>query len=167
MKTQRLLALLTVAGALLTCSCTLMQQPVAVAPVGPAPGSQPALADTGFLKVFTAVNCGSADNMVYIKHTDYGIYDTAGSRVKSVYNADSFQGQDPVEVALPAGQYTVQGWSDAYRLVKVPVAIKTGCLTTVNLEKDDHGFFRGGNASDLVQTPDGRIVGWSSSLTTR
>ena len=166
MKTQRLLALVTVAGALWTCSCTLMQQPVAVAPVGPGPGSQTALADTGFLKVYTEVECYPYDeDLYYYSHTAYGIYDLDGNRIKSVQNTASFHSLNPMKVALPPGQYAVVGWSDAYQLVKVPVRIEAGRLTTVNLEKNDHQLFQKAKADELVYTADGRIVGWSASVT--
>jgi hypothetical protein len=162
-----MLALIMVAVSMMTVSCTLMQQPVAVAPVGPAPGSQLALADTGFLKVFTDMKFSRYDDMFYATHTDYGVYDDAGKLIKSVQNAESFHSPTPMQVALPPGHYIVEGWSDAYKLVKVPVLIEAGSLTTVNLEKDDHGLFPGGIAADLVHTPDGRIVGWPTSLATR
>ena len=168
MKTKSLLVLITAVGSLWACSCTLLQQPLAVAPVGPAPGSQPALADSGFLKVYTDVECYPYDeDMYYYAHTAYGVYDSGGKRIQSVQNAESFHSLNPMQVTLPPGQYTVKGWSDAYQLVKVPVVIKAGCRTTVNLEKNDHGLFPSGKTADLVQTPDGRIVGWMASLATR
>ena len=65
---------------------------------------------------------------------------------------------------IPQGLYRFGvGWFDAYQLVKVPVVIKAGCLTTVNLEKNDHGLFPTGKTADLLQTPDGRIVGWAAN----
>jgi hypothetical protein len=166
MNRQQLVVLIAVGLSLFSCSCTLMQQPVAVAPVGPGPVRHPALTSTGFLKVYTEVECYPYDeDMYYFAHTDYGVYRPDGQRIKSVQNAASFHSLAPKQVELPPGQYEVVGWTDAYQLVKVPVLIKAGCLTTVNLEKDAHQLFQNAKQDDLVRTADGRIVGWSANVT--
>jgi hypothetical protein len=142
-----------------------MQTPIAVAPVGPAPGSRPALASTGFLKVYTEVECYPYDeDLYYYAHTAYGVFDTGGRRIKSVQNAASFHSLVPQQVEFPPGHYEVVGWTDAYQLVKVPVLIQAGYLTTVNLEKDAHKLFQNAKQDDLVRTTDGRIVGWSANV---
>ena len=167
MKIERLPLVVALGCALWACSCTLLQTPTAVAPIGPEPGSRPTLATAGFLKVYTDVECYPYDeDQYYYAHTDYGIYTPDGKRVKSVQNAESFHSLPPKQVALPPGQYTVVGWSDAYQRVKVPVVIQAGCLTTVNLEKDAHMLFQNAKPADLVHTPDGRIVGWAANVAT-
>lgn len=166
MKMQCLPVLLALGTALLTCSCALLQQPIVVAPVGPGPGSQIASAPTGSLEVYTDVQRYAYDESTYYDaHTDYGIYDLGGQRIKSVQNSASFHSLQPQEVALPPGQYSVVGWSDGYQLVKVPVVIQAGRLTKVNLEKNNHQLFQKANQDDLVHTPDGRTVGWSANVT--
>ena len=161
MKMQRLFVLVVLGSSLFACSCTMLQTPIAVAPVGPGPGSQMAAAATGFLKVYTNVQGYPYDSSdYYYVHTDYGIYNLDGMRVKSVQNAESFHSLNPQQVALPPGQYVVKGWTGSSQLAKVPVEIKAGCLTIVNLEKDSHQLFNSATQNDLVHTPDGMIVGW-------
>ena len=178
MKTQRWFELLAVAGSLLMCSCALLQQPVALAPVGPALGNQSALDPTAYLKVYTEVRRSSYkvsdvwdypyyQEGHYFAHTDYAIYNAAGECVKNVQNAETVHSLTPKQVVLPPGQYTVVGWSDDYQLVKVPVLIKAGSLTTVNLERKNHEISPSDKSAELVYAPDGRIVGWTTSLATR
>ena len=165
MKMQRLLVLVVAGSSLLACSCTMLQTPVAVAPVGPGPGSQIAQTSCGFLKVYTDVQWYPYDSSgYYYAHTAYGVYALDGTRVKSVGNAESFHSLNPQLVALSPGQYFVRGWSDAYYLAKVPVEIKAGCLTIVNLEKDSHELFQSANQNNLVHTPEGRTVGWAANV---
>ena len=164
MKKQRLLVLVAAGGSLLVCSCAMLQTPIAVAPVGPEPGNQIAQTATGYLKVYTNVEGYpyDEDNFYYV-HTDYGIYDLDGKRVKSVQNTESFHSLKPKQVVLPPGHYFVKGWTGANQLAKVPVEIKAGCLTLVNLENNNHELFQKANQDDLVHAPDGRIVGWMAS----
>ena len=162
MKMQRLVVLVAVGSSLLACSCSTLQTPVAVAPVGPGPGSQIAQASTGSLKVYTHVQGYPYEaDYYYFVHSDYNIYDSSGRHVKSVQNTELYHSPTPREVALPPGHYEVVAWGDGFQQrVKVPVEIKAGCLTTVNLEKDSHRLFQDAKQDDLVRTPDGGIVGW-------
>ena len=162
MKMQRLLVLVATGISLLACSAAALPSPVAVAPVGPGPDSQLAQTSTGSLKVYTHVQGYPYEaDYYYFVHSDYNIYDASGRHVKSVQNTELYHSLTPREVALPPGDYEVVAWGDAFQQrVKVPVEIKAGCLTTVNLEKDSHRLFQDAKQDDLVRTPDGGIVGW-------
>jgi hypothetical protein len=147
-------------------SCALLQKPVALAPVGPGPYGHATSAPTGFLEVYTAVKCYPYDRQFYYAHTAYGVYDTSGRRVKSVENEVYYHSLEPEVVSLPPGSYSVVGWADGYELVKVPVIIKTGLLTEVNLEAHGKAAFPGASTNDMVRMEDGRIVGWPANVTT-
>ena len=166
---QLWLVLVTAGCSLLVCSCTLLQTPIAMAPVGPGPSNQTAQATTGYLKVYSNVQGFpyDADNFYYV-HSDYNIYDSNGRHVKNVQNTELYQSLTPREVALPPGHYEVVAWGDGFqKMVKVPVEIKTGCLTIVNLEIDNHELFQNAKPDDLVHASDGRIVGWAATASAR
>ena len=136
MKLQSLLVLIASGSSLLACSCMTLQTPITLAPVGPGLGNQIASASTGSLKVYTHVQGYTYEaDYYYYAHSDYNVYNLNGWRVRSVQNTALYRSMEPREVALPPGHYEVVAWGDAFQqLVKVPVEIKAGCLTTVNLE---------------------------------
>jgi hypothetical protein len=68
----------------------------------------------GFLTVYTAMKTYPVDETYYRVHTDYGIYDMTGHRVMSVRNAATYHGPAPKTVALPEGNYTIEGWTDGF-----------------------------------------------------
>lgn len=162
---KRVLTLLVPAILSLAISCALLPTPVALAPVGPGPYGHPTSAPTGFLEVYTTIKRYPNDHQWYDAHTAYGVYDAGGRRVKSVSNAVYVYLVEPEVVNLPPGSYSVVGWADGYELVKVPVIIKAGLLTEVNLETHGKATFSGASTNDMVRMEDGRIVGWPANLT--
>ena len=148
------------------CSCSaLLQTPLAVAPVGPAPGGTARADPAGFLTVYTHAEGHAYDEFEYYwAHTEYNVYTPTGAHVKSVRNGEYSQSPLPRKVVLPPGEYAVVGWSDTDQLVKVPVVIRAGQLTTVNLQADADSLFPKAQPSELVHTPDGKVVGWSAGL---
>jgi hypothetical protein len=128
-------------------------------PVGPTPPGAYEQEENGFLRVFSRTEQTEwGDNTYYYIHTAYWIYNADGRRIRTVANHDTSIDEDPQKVALAPGTYTVQAWSDNDGLVTVPVIIKRGQFTTVNLEQGRHaGYVDGARA---VKTPSGQIVGW-------
>jgi hypothetical protein len=55
-------------------------------------------------------------------------------------------------------------WADGYELVRVPVVIKAGQLTEVNLETNRNSPIPATAEGDVVRMDDGRIVGWSAAV---
>lgn len=160
---KRLLMLCWLGVSTFAMSCALTTKPVVLGTVGPDPSSQVLATTNGFLRVYTAVKCYPYDRQYYFGHTDYGIYDAAGKRVRSVRNAARFHDLTPALVTLPAAIYNVVAWADGYELVKVPVVIKAGQLTEVNLEADRKPSIPATVAGDVVRMDNGRIVGWSAT----
>ncbi|MGD1019042.1 MAG: hypothetical protein ABSA12_06955 [Verrucomicrobiia bacterium] len=160
---KRLLMLCWLGVSTFAMSCALTTKPVMLGTVGPDPSAQAASSTTGFLKVYSAVKCYPYDRQYYFEHTDYGVYDAAGKRVKSVRNAAGFHDPTPALVTLPAGAYNVVAWADGYELVKVPVVIKAGQLTEVNLEANRKPSIPATAEADVVRMYDGRVVGWSAA----
>ena len=146
-------------------SCALTTKPVVLGTVGPDPSARAASTLTGFLRVYSAVKCYPYDRQYYFGRTDYGVYDTKGNRVRSIQNAARFHDLAPALVTLPAGAYNVVAWADGYELVRVPVVIKAGQLTEVNLEANRKPSIAATTEGDVVRMDDGRIVGWSAADT--
>lgn len=147
----------------LLASCA--SQPIALAPVGPAPrAARPAASRTGRLQVFTETEEHDDDDRYYFPHRDYEIYAADGQRLRRVWNALDHEDENPALVTLPVGQYVVKASAEFYGLVSVPVEIRPGRTTTVVLQpgwKPRKGFA----ASDLVQLPNGSFVGWRAQRT--
>ncbi len=147
----------------LAAACTTPQAIVLHNSVGPDPMGQARSTSNGFLTVYTAMKTYPVDDETYYRvHTDYGIYDMTGHRVMSVRNAATYHDPRPRTVALPEGRYTIEGWADGYQLLKVPVVIRAGRVTTVNLEANKRNLFLGARDNDVVRAPDGHIIGWSA-----
>ncbi len=135
--------------------------PLALGPVGPGPASQsPNNNDgNGQLEVFSAVVGFVSGNPAWYLHTDYSIYTPQGKPLQRVNNTvDSFS-DAPRVVSLPPGLYVVVAQAKGQAQVKVPVLIKAGQTTTVNL---DNAWPPTADVpkEKLVVLPSGYPVGW-------
>ncbi len=148
--------------AVLLTSCA--SPPLALAPVGPAPISDPSpQPDKGVLQVYSETQEYYEDQMSYFPHTDYQLYTADGRRLKRVWNHQNHEDEYPALVTLPPGNYVVRAWAEFYGLVNVPVVIRPNETTTVILQP---GWKPGSTVpkNDLVKIPDGYYVGWRANL---
>ena len=67
-------------------------------------------------------------------------------------------------VQIPAGTYRVFAQSEWFNLVSIPVVVKAGKMTEVHLDATAWRKPHHASTNELVYLPDGRPVGWSSSL---
>jgi hypothetical protein len=88
----------------------------------------------GYLKVYTATDEFDDGGLAYHAHSSYAIYTTDGKVFKKVKNHISLSDEIPELVALPVGSYTVQARSERDGYVRVPVVIKAGRRTILNLD---------------------------------
>jgi hypothetical protein len=88
----------------------------------------------GYLKVYTATDEFDDGGLAYHAHSSYAIYTTDGKLFKKVKNHISLSDEIPELVALPVGSYTVQARSERDGYVRVPVVIKAGRRTILNLD---------------------------------
>lgn len=126
--------------------CATNSSMVTLAPVGPkTPEAIASGPVEGFLEVYSATTqyCNSDGGFMYYPHTRYSILNPEGSRLKWVENHTSQTDESPQKVSLPAGNYYVLAQSELEGIVKVPVLIKGGLTTVVNLER--------GKASDVAR----------------
>ena len=149
--------MLSLATAVLLASCALAPPTIVRETVGPS------LAfvnqeQNGFLTVYSAMEWMADDDGPWLlKYTNYQIDAADGTLFKEVPNDD----QEPTRVILPKGTYTVVASSDTSGEVSVPVAIESGKITVVHLEreKDWKEASAGIRSADLVRLPNGQAIG--------
>jgi hypothetical protein len=145
---------------LLGCAST----PVALAPVGPNPSGRASMAATGQLEVFSALQTRHDGNEydpnpAWHQHTDYTVYDSAGKRVRHVFNTVGHYEETPNVITLPAGSYVVMARAQGLLRVQVPVVIVGGRMTHVHLDAK-WNIPTDTPKTELVQIPGGYPVGW-------
>jgi hypothetical protein len=133
--------------------------------VGPKPPDvRPAGPMLGYLKVYSATTEYNDGDLMYYPHSRYSIY-TGSTRYKWVDNHETESDESPQVVALPVGTYYVLAQSELDGLVRVPVIIKGGQTTVVNLERGrtSDGDTQGVQSSRGVVLPSGQVAGWRAS----
>ena len=95
-------------------------------------GSAPT--NLGYLQVFSATDQFDDGGVPYYAHSSYAIYTNDGKLFKNVENHLLRSDEIPEVVALPIGYYTVEARSESQGYIRVPVAIKAGRRTTLDLD---------------------------------
>ena len=151
-------------GVLISLSaCT--SAPVAVAPVGPPArlGSGRG-SGSGQLIVYSATDEKEVGKMSpYYLRTEYVINRPDGKLFKWVPNHTGNMDQTTQVITLPAGNYEVVALSESYGRVHVPIVIKGGQTTEVDLEGRWAKRGHASNEAAVVRLPNGQVVGWSAS----
>src|SRR6266513_3263158 len=88
----------------------------------------------GYLEVYSATDEFDDGGVPYHAHSSYAIYTTDGKVFKNVENHISRNDEIPEVVALPVGSYTVEARSERDGYVRVPVVIKAGQRTILDLD---------------------------------
>jgi len=97
----------------------------------------------GYLRVFTATTQVESGEQTYeYPHTDYKVCAPTGKVVSFVPNSEGDISGAPATVELPPGKYLVHAESDTHGFVAVPVIIKGGHTTVVDLESHHIGGYR-------------------------
>ena len=96
----------------------------------------------GYLKVYTATDEFDDGGVPYYAHSSYTIYTTDGKVFKNVENHISRSDEIPEVLALPAGAYMIEGRSERDGYVRVPVVIKAGQRTIVDLDVAEQKTYR-------------------------
>jgi hypothetical protein len=89
----------------------------------------------GYLLVYSATDEFSDGDLIFNAHSSYSIHTTDGKLFKNVENHMSRSDEIPELVTLPAGSYTVEARSGNNGYVRVPVQIKPGRQTIVDLDR--------------------------------
>ena len=89
----------------------------------------------GYLLVYSATDEFSDGDLIFNAHSSYSIHTTDGKLFKNVENHISRSDEMPELVTLPPGFYTVEARSGNNGYVRVPVQIKPGRQTIVDLDR--------------------------------
>jgi hypothetical protein len=147
--------------AALFAGCTTSSTSVVNEPVGPdlaAPRVN--LGERqGRLMVYSATEVDDAANAYFPVHSAYTISDAGGKLLRHVDNRTGSFEQTPVTVPLPAGNYKVRARATNAGTVEVPVVIKEGKTTVVDLEGATLPQRRPTGAGQWVRLPNGQVIG--------
>jgi hypothetical protein len=140
--------------------------PVALNSVGPAPATPAGeYVATGWLRVYTATDAHEiGDNTYYYTHTGYHIYTEDGKLWKYIPNHTGDMDESVANVQIPEGKYKVLARSEPYNVVIVPVLIQAGKTSEVHLGAHWTPPLNA-PTNEIIYFPDGRPVGWKSSMT--
>ncbi len=157
------------AGTFLTGCATSNYDKLVLDTVGP-PASDPTTMSShsthGILLVYSAFRRNAdfnARDPYGHEYSDYEIFATDGRLLQRVHNNSGTILQDPAQVDLPPGKYTVKARANGYGVVTVPVIIAARQSTVIHLEgggfwPDESKF----NQTNTVRLPDGLIIGWKA-----
>ena len=87
----------------------------------------------GSLMVYSVMDRFDDDDVVYSEYSSYAIYTINGKLFRHVENRVSSSDQIPEPVTLPVGSYVIEARSAIDVYVRVPVVIKPGRQTIVDL----------------------------------
>jgi hypothetical protein len=87
----------------------------------------------GSLMVYSVMDRFDDDDVVYYEYSSYAIYTINGKLFRHVENRVSSSDQIPEAVTLPAGSYVIEARSAMDVYVRVPVVIKAGRQTILDL----------------------------------
>lgn len=88
----------------------------------------------GYLKVYSASDKVREGDTRYFPHSSYVVYTIDGKLFNNVENHRSVDDEIPELVSLPVGSYTVVARSLRDGYVRMPVVIKEGQQTILNLD---------------------------------
>jgi len=150
-------------------SCASPRPDLVLEPVGPPPPAVTPSADQGALLVYSAFETGVPGTQLpegIRLHTAYELRSGNGALLRIVPNQTGYQGEDPLRLSLPAGNYLILARANGYGIVRVPVVIAAGQVTTVHLEGGAPRSKPGASDSvdNAVRLPDGTTVGWKATV---
>jgi hypothetical protein len=87
----------------------------------------------GSLMVYSVMDRFDDDDVVYYEYSSYAIYAINGKLFRHVENRVSSSDQIPEAVTLPAGSYVIEARSATDVYARVPVVIKPGRQTILDL----------------------------------
>ena len=89
----------------------------------------------GYLLVYSATDEFEDGDLLFYAHSSYSIYTADGKLLKNVENHMSRSDEIPQLVTLAPGSYTVEARSGKNGYLRVPVQIKPGRQTIVDLDR--------------------------------
>jgi len=100
----------------------------------PKSNATPGQLSQGSLVVYSATDEFEDGDVPYYAHSSYTIYTTDGKLFKDVENHISRSDEIPEVVTMPVGSYVIEARSERGGYVRVPVVIKAGRQTILDLD---------------------------------
>jgi hypothetical protein len=116
----------------------------------------------GNLVVYSTTYPQTAEQSEYPAHTNYTIATTDGRVLRRVANNAGPFGAFPSSVELPCGDYDVRAQYGSGRFVVVPVAVRAGKITVVELTHEPVEL-GAGLIREPIRLPSGQVVGWRAT----
>lgn len=113
----------------------------------------------GQLVVYSALEVADPASSDFPTHTSYDIYDADGNLVRHVDNRSGSFYVAPASVSLPTGKYQVKAPATNHGLVTVPVIVKEGETTTLDLDASHFRQHKPTGAGQWVRLPTGEVIG--------
>jgi hypothetical protein len=98
-------------------------------------------------------------NSDFPSHSSYDIYDPDGKIVRHVDNRSGQFYQGAATVSLPEGKYLVKAQATNHGLVSVPVVVREGETTTLDLDASHFRQHKPTGAGQWVRLPSGEVIG--------
>ena len=137
---------LTISLALIIGSLTIAQagdsSPLFHGLIKPPHSECPAASSRGYLTVYLRANEFNEGNAWYFPQNLFAIYTIDGKLIKNVTSQLSVDEEIPEVVRLPVGFYMVVARSEKNGYIRLPVAIKTGQRTVLDLDLRQEGTLK-------------------------
>lgn len=114
---------------------------------------------SGQLVVYSALETVSPVSSDFPTHTAYDIYDEDGKLVQRVDNRSGSFYQTPATVRLAPGNYQVKARATNHGLVTVPVIVKEGESTVLDLDGTYFWQHKPTGAGQWVRLSSGEVIG--------
>ena len=88
----------------------------------------------GYLEVYSGTEQFQDGGLSYYAHSSYAVYTVDGKLFKRVENHISPSDEIPESVSLPIGSYIVEARSENDGCVRIPITIKKGQRTSLDLD---------------------------------
>jgi hypothetical protein len=139
-------ALLIIPLALTIGGSTIAQagdrNPLFPGPIRPGDLDYPAGSSQGYLTVYLTADEFNDGNAWYFPHSAFAIYTIDGKLFKNVKSHFTYDEIPEVLVALPVGSYIVVARSEKDGYIRLPVVIKAGRRTILDLDLREKGTLR-------------------------
>jgi hypothetical protein len=117
------------------------RNPLVPGPIRPGDLGYPAGSSQGYLTVYLTADEFNDGNAWYFPHSAFAIYTIDGKLVKNVKSHFTYD-EIPEVVALPVGSYIVVARSEKDGHIRLPVVIKAGQRTILDLDLREKGTLR-------------------------
>ena len=118
------------------------RNPLFPGPIRPGDLDYPAGSSQGYLTVYLTADEFNDGNAWYFPHNAFAIHTIDGKLVKNVKSHFTYDEIPEVLVALPVGSYMVVAQSEKDGYIRLPVVIKAGQRTILDLDLREKGILR-------------------------